>query len=527
VTAERWFLRAAERGNPDSRIDLRPSVPDGLAFTIGNHVRPLVDGRAYFAELLAAAQRLERGDLLMFTDWRGDPDERLGGSGVAGAEVARVFGAAAERGVIVKGLLWRSHWDRLQFSAAENQHLGDAIEAAGGECLRDMRVRTFGSHHQKFVVLRHPGRPELDVAYVGGIDLCHSRGDDSAHAGDPQAQRMSPAYGSRPPWHDVQVAIQGPAVGVVETVFRERWEDPSPLTRNPLHRLRDALSREDTSADGLPAQLPDPPPRGSHAVQILRTYPYRRRGYPFARQGERSVARGYCKAVSHARRLIYLEDQYLWSPQTADCFARALAEQPGLRMIVIVPREPDQGGINRLPQLYGRMRALEALQVAAGDRIAVYSPENADGTPIYVHAKACVVDDVWATVGSDNVSLRSWTHDSELSCAVVDYATSQADDPPYAMALRLRLAREHLGRADGDDADLRDPEKAFAAFAASAAALDQWYAEGRQGERPTGRLRAYRRPELSWWTRRWAGPMYHLVCDPDGRPRTLRRKHDF
>jgi len=54
-----------------------------------------------------------------------------------------------------------------------------------------MRVRLGGSHHQKFVVLRHPGRSELDVAFVGGIDLCHSRRDDAAHAGDPQRQPMA------------------------------------------------------------------------------------------------------------------------------------------------------------------------------------------------------------------------------------------------------------------------------------------------------------------------------------------------
>ena len=28
--------------------------------------------------------------------------------------------------------------------------------------------------------------------------------------------------------------IQGPAVHDVETVFRERWEDPTPLSRSPL-----------------------------------------------------------------------------------------------------------------------------------------------------------------------------------------------------------------------------------------------------------------------------------------------------
>jgi phosphatidylserine/phosphatidylglycerophosphate/cardiolipin synthase-like enzyme len=517
-----WFLSAEERGNPDSRIDQRPGVPDGPAYTSGNLVRPLVDGAAYFAELCAAIGRMRPGDFLAFTDWRGDPDERLDGSGV---EVADALCGAAARGVVVKGLIWRSHWDRLQYSEEENRHLGEKINAAGGECLRDMRVRTFGSHHQKFVVLRHPGRPELDIAFVGGIDLSHSRGDTSEHHGDPQPQSMSRAYGPRPPWHDVQVAIQGPAVGVVESVFRERWTDRTPLTRNPLYRLQDLLRREDTSPGPLPDQLPDPDPvpGGTHAVQLLRTYPYRRRGFPFAPAGERSVARGYCKAVARARRLIYLEDQYLWSPQVADCFAEALANNPDLHMIVVVPRHPDQDGlVSGTPQLFGRLRALTALQAAGGDRVAVYSPENAAGTPIYVHAKVCIVDDTWATVGSDNLSMRSWTHDSELTCAVVD-----TTGPHYARELRLRLAREHLERDDADDDDLCDAEKAFAAFAASAAALDEWYAGDRRGPRPPGRLRPYHLPKLSWLTRQWCRPLYHLLLDPDGRPWRLRRSGGF
>jgi len=153
------------------------------------------------------------GDLLMFADWRGDPDERLTDS--PGTEVGTVFAQAAGRGVDVRGLLWRSHWDRLAFSAAENRELGDKINDAGGQCLLDMRVRT-GSHHQKFGILRHHDRPELDVAFLGGIDLCHGRRDDASHRGDPQPQPMA----------DVQLVISGPAVGDVETVFRERWENP-------------------------------------------------------------------------------------------------------------------------------------------------------------------------------------------------------------------------------------------------------------------------------------------------------------
>ncbi|MDX6312733.1 MAG: hypothetical protein QOF44_2197, partial [Streptomyces sp.] len=185
-----WLLAPGERGNPSTRLDRRR--PGGVSWSTGNKVRPLVHGAVYFAELLAAIRGQKAGDLLLFTDWRGDPDEPLDGPG---SEIGTVLCEAAERGVIVKGLVWRSHLDRFQFSERENLHLGEEINAAGGECLLDMRVRPGGSHHQKFVVLRHPGRPERDVAFVGGIDLCHSRRDDATHHGDPLRQPFAAAYG--------------------------------------------------------------------------------------------------------------------------------------------------------------------------------------------------------------------------------------------------------------------------------------------------------------------------------------------
>ena len=101
-----------------------------------------------------------------------------------GPTIRELFCEAAERGVVVKGLVWRSHLDKFAYSEEENQHLGEAIEAAGGEVLLDQRVRFGGSHHQKLVVIRHPGAPERDVAFAGGIDLCHSRRDDETHRGD-------------------------------------------------------------------------------------------------------------------------------------------------------------------------------------------------------------------------------------------------------------------------------------------------------------------------------------------------------
>jgi phosphatidylserine/phosphatidylglycerophosphate/cardiolipin synthase-like enzyme len=533
-----WLLAASERGNPATRLDSRR--PDRAAWSEGNHVRPLVHGATYFGELLAAVRSQRAGDQLLFTDWRGDPDERLAGDG---SEIGTVLCEAAERGVIVKGLVWRSHLDRFQFSEEENRHFGEEIETAGGECLLDMRVRPGGSHHQKFVVLRHPGRPELDVAFVGGTDLCHNRHDDASHSGDPQSQPIARAYGPHPPWHDIQLAIRGPAVGDIEACFRERWDDPAPLTRSPVTRLRELAHREDTRADPLPPQLPDPQPCGTHTVQVLRTYPNRLlRGYDFAPDGERSIARSYLKALRRARALIYLEDQYLWSAHVVKCFAGALTANPGLRLIAVVPSLPEQGGRLTLPMnLIGRIAALDTLRRAGGGRVAVYGLENHAGTPVYVHAKVCVIDDVWASVGSDNINLRSWTHDSELNCAVLDESADPREprDPgglgdgarSYARDLRLELSREHLDREHPGTPNapdiLCDPVSAFDAFAATAAALDSWHDSGRPGPRPPGRLRTYRRPNLSPTAKALSTPLYRLLVDPDGRPLGLRRHNAY
>ncbi len=92
-----------------------------------------------------------------------------------------------------------------------------------------------------------------------------------------------------------------------------------------------------------------------------------------------------------------------------------------LQLVVVVPRVPDQqGALSERPQQHGQSQAMQLLQDAAPDRVHVFDLENHAGTPVYVHAKVCVVDDVWAEVGSDNMNRRSWTHDSELSNAVLD-----------------------------------------------------------------------------------------------------------
>ena len=474
------------------------------------------------------------GDHLFFTDWRGDPDERLRDDGPT---IAELFAAAAKRGVVVKGLLWRSHVDKLAYSEEENRTLADDIRAAGGEVLLDQRVRRGGSHHQKLVILRHPDEPERDIAFAGGIDLCHSRRDDARHLGDPQPIAMAKAYGKNPPWHDVQLALQGPVVGALDLCFRERWRDPTDLDQGgPISTIADKLRHADMSADKLPPQPPDPAPCGPLNIQVLRTYPAMRPPYDFAPLGEQTIARGYTKAVKRARRLIYLEDQYLWSTEVARLFADALTDNPELHLIAVVPRHPDVDGRFALPpNQVGREEAINLCRNAAPDRVHIFDVENHESTPVYVHAKVCVIDDTWSSVGSDNFNRRSWTHDSELSCAVFD--DTRDDRAPadpgglgegarrFPRDLRLELLREHLDLTE--DQDLLDPADCVRVANETANALRDWHRGGRKGARPPGRLVPHETKTLPWFQKLWAVPMYRLVYDPDGRPWRARRAGDW
>ncbi len=520
-----WLLTRTERGNPSTVLDARH---DGdRAWSSGNRVTPLIHGATYFRELYDVLTATREGDIVYFTDWQGDADERL--TGEPGSEVVEVLGSADERGVDVRGLVWRSHLDQTGFFAAENRHLGEQLQRRGAEVLLDMRVRTGGSHHQKFVVVRFRDDPARDVAFVGGIDLAHNRRDDADHAGDPQPFPLAEEYGPHPPWHDVQVRIKGPAVHDVETVFRERWLDPTPLSRSPLRSLEDRLRGLDLDPDPLPEQQPPPPEAGDHTVQLLRTYPNLRNGrdFPFARGGERSVARGYTKAITRARGLVYVEDQYFWGHDVADPFLVALRDHPELRLVAVIPLHPDVEGMSRVPEMLGRHRALTRLMQAAPGRVAAYGIENRAGTPVYVHAKVCVIDDTWASVGSDNFNRRSWTHDSELSCVVLDH--------DYARSLRLALAAEHLDRLDRVDeegleqvmADCADPVGLYDAYAACADRLDAWHAAGGVEERPAGRLRRLPLPPVEGFARRWAKPALEWLHDPDGRPGPLRKRSRY
>jgi phosphatidylserine/phosphatidylglycerophosphate/cardiolipin synthase-like enzyme len=529
----RWFLAPGERGNPATELDSRHGP--GVAWTVGNQAEVLVHGATYFRRLHEELCALTRGDRVYFTDWRGDGDQLLL---PGGPSVRDLLSERAKSGVEVRALVWRSHSDHVSFSAQENDRLGKELNEVGAEVLLDQRVRRFGSHHQKLFIIRHRDDPSRDVAFVGGIDLCHGRRDDAEHQGDPQQQPMDRRYGDRAPWHDAAVELHGPVVGDLLCTFTERWDDPTPLDRRtPYRRLVQRRAHMPRHPEPLPEQFDDPPELGPHAVQVLRTYGRKRPHYPFAPDGERSVARAYSKAFALARSFIYVEDQYLWSETITRTIADALRRSPELRLIAVLPRYPDaNGAISGPTNRLGQLRAMTMLREAAPERVGFFDIENAAGTPIYVHAKVCIVDDVWFTCGSDNINRRSWTNDSELTCAVLDPTLDvrepqQLDDfgdgaRRLPRELRLQLWGEHLGRAP-DDAALLDPVEAFRIWSDHASALDQWHADGGSGQRPQGRARRHVPEPVNRAQRLVAGALYRTVADPDGRRWRDRHSNRF
>ena len=84
--------------------------------------------------------------------------------------------------------------------------------------------------------------------------------------------------------------------------------------------------------------------------------------------------------------------------------------------------------------------------------VAPDSPAGKPWTPVYIHSKLMIVDDVFTTHGSANINTRSMQVDSELNIAHEWTSVTQE--------LRRRLWDLHTDGMGAQD----DPEEAFEAW---------------------------------------------------------------
>jgi phospholipase D1/2 len=278
-----------------------------------------------------------------------------------------------------------------------------------------------GSQHQKIVVI------DDAVAFVGGIDLANDRWDTSEHlANDPRRGTKTPSI-SYPPVHDVMVALDADAAGAVAELARERWRRATGESLRPLEIRNDAWPRD------LQADLEQVD------VAISRTEP----AYD-GRPEVREVEMLHVDMIAAAKRLIYIENQYLSSKRIGNAIAAKL-QQPDCPDIVMVLRQSSDGWLEG-PTM-GALRALLLTRLRQADpyrRLHVYYPVVADLQErcINVHAKLCIVDDELARIGSANLNNRSMGLDTE--CDVCIEAGGDARVRSAIASLRNRLLAEHL-----------------------------------------------------------------------------------
>ncbi|KAA2215203.1 VTT domain-containing protein [Teichococcus oryzae] len=389
----------------------------------------LVDAANYYGALREALKKAQRS--IVIVGW--DIDSR---TPLVGADGEADDGFPRELGPFLCSLVSRQPelriklllWDYSVLYALEREllpalklhwNMPEQIEL----CLDD-QVSFGASHHQKIAVI------DGVLAFAGGLDLTIRRWDTPEHR-PVHPHRVDPRDESYPPFHDVQMVVDGPAARALDDLVRERWrrgacEDLPPPPREAAN---------DPWPEGL---IPD--------FRNLRIGIARTQGSFDGEPEVREVERLYEDMIDRAERGIYIENQFLTHLGLANRLAQRLKERPELEVVILAPRT-HHTWLEHRSMLAGRIRFMEVIRAEGVEsqvrllfpRVGARSESRAD---VMVHAKVMIVDDRLLRVGSSNICRRSMGTDSECDLVI------EAEDDATRTAIRAvrnRFLAEHLG----------------------------------------------------------------------------------
>jgi phosphatidylserine/phosphatidylglycerophosphate/cardiolipin synthase-like enzyme len=427
----------------------------------GNRLDVLVDG----AEALPAIADAIAGarEYVHLTGWHIAPGFELK-RGEPSVVLGALLADMAE-GIDVRVLVWAG--SPLPVFHPTRSEVADAIRTLTRRtrirCEADPREHPVHCHHEKTVIV--DGR----VAFVGGIDLTDQAGDRYDSSQHPSRRRLG--------WHDVGTRLEGPVVRDVDAHFAMRWAE--------VTGERVAASGE---ADGA----------GSSTVQVVRTVAEDM--YDAVPRGDFRILESYVRALRSAQSFVYIENQFLWSPEIVRLLSEKLRDPPrdDFRIVILLPARANNGQ----DDTRGQLGVLAAADDGAGRLLAatIRARTGPREDPLYVHAKVGIVDDRWLTVGSANLNAHSLLNDTEANVVT--------DDADLARAVRLRLWAEHLECEVEDIADLPPADVVDERWRPIA---EEQLARYEADEPPTHRLRALR--GVSGRSRRLLGPLDGLVTD--------------
>ena len=361
----------------------------------GNRVDMHIDGVSALPAIVAAVRGAR--SFVHVAGWTVNPDFAV--ERTPDLVTLRALLAEAAARVDVRVLVWAgAPVPVMHPTRAEARQLMDRL--THGTRIRgalDQRNRPMHCHHEKLVIV------DGTVAFVGGIDLTDLAGD--RYDGPPHAKAAQLG------WHDAAASLAGPAVADVAAHFAMRWRA--------------------TTGEALPAPIV-PGPAGPSRVQVVRTVP--ERTYPDLPKGDFGIFEAYMGALRRAQRLIYLENQFLWSAEVVALLRAKLAAPPTdeFRLVLVLPRRPNNGN----DDTRGQLSVLEAADRHHRLLFGTVGTPGHERPGVYVHAKVGIVDDAWLTVGSANLNEHSLLNDTEVNLVT--------DDAALARSVREQLWSEHL-----------------------------------------------------------------------------------
>ncbi|QNP99062.1 Phospholipase D1 [Yarrowia lipolytica] len=291
----------------------------------------------------------------------------------------------------------------------------------------------------------------------------------------------------RMPWHDIHMMVVGQPARDLVRHFVQRWNyvlrQKRPSRFTPLLLPPPDFKEEELAEYKL---------NGTCEVQILRSACSWNTG---VKEHEQSIQNAYIKSIEQSEHFVYIENQFFithtsWhnivienkiGDALVNRIIKAHQNDEDWRAIIVIPLMPgfeaevdeSEGSSVRVIMQCQYMSIsrgancifarLENAGIHPEDYICFFSlrkwgkigPHDKLVTEqLYIHAKAMVVDDRIAIIGSANINERSQrgTRDSEVAAIVRDTHTvdSVMAGRPYkvghfAHTLRLHLMREHMG----------------------------------------------------------------------------------
>ena len=230
--------------------------------------------------------------------------------------------------------------------------------------------------HRKLMVV--DGR----IGFIGGVNISsvYSAGSSPLAAlGGSGAGAHGGEAPLRPGWRDTHVRVEGPIVAQLQRLFMRHWGRHSSIALRGTH------------------YFPPLAPVGSHRVAVA-ACDAGRRSNPFYR--------ALLSALDASQHRIYLTTAYL-VPTRRLMRSLVRAARRGVEVHLMLPGISDFWA----PLQAGRSHYSQLL------RAGVHLHELHD---TLLHAKTCVIDGLWTTVGSSNLDWRSLLHNAEANLVILD-----------------------------------------------------------------------------------------------------------